>query len=130
MQLLLPKEKEIMDGFWKLGKPCLISDILKNNPELSRNTVAKALITLEMKGYLKVDSIRKTVTRTGRAYVPTVSKDIYESKLAIINQITDKQDLSPKALSFLSAFLQTEQVEDSLIDELDAMIQNYKNSTR
>ena len=123
MQLLLPKEKEIMDGFWKLNMPCLISDILKDNPELSRNTVAKALITLESKGYLKVDSIRKTVTRTGRAYVPTISKDIYESKLALIDQITDKKDLSPKALSFLSAFLQSDALEDALIDELDATLQ-------
>ena len=53
MHELLNKEKRIMDIYWSANEPYLISDILKADPSLNRNTVAKALVSLEKKGYLK-----------------------------------------------------------------------------
>lgn len=67
MHELLDKEKEIMDIYWAANEPYLISDVLRTNPSLNRNTVVKALVSLEKKGYLKVAGIKHTVTRTGRA---------------------------------------------------------------
>ena len=60
MHELLNKEKRIMDIYWSANEPYLISDILKADPSLNRNTVAKALVSLEKKGYLKVDCIKRT----------------------------------------------------------------------
>ena len=127
MNILFEKEKEIMDIFWKLDKPCLISDILKEDPSLSRNTVAKLLVKLEKNGFLKVDSIRKTVTRTGRAYVAAVSKEDYDRQEKHIQEVSSNMTLSDSALRLVSCLLKTDTVEDTFIDELEQMIQNYKN---
>ena len=62
MQTLTRKEEQIMQAVWQIGHPCLISEILKKDVTLKRNTVAPGIITLTKKGYLKVDSIdRKSV---------------------------------------------------------------------
>ena len=73
MQTLTRKEEQIMQAVWQIGHPCLISEILKKDVTLKRNTVAPGIITLTKKGYLKVDSIGKSMTRTGRAYAPLIS---------------------------------------------------------
>lgn len=127
MQTLIPKEEEIMNIFWKLDCPCIISDILKANPDLSRNTVAKVLISLEKKGYIKVNSIRKTVTRTGRAYIAAITKKEYEEKNALIKAVSDGTSMTQATLSFLSTLLQSENLDDSFLSELEAMILEYKN---
>ena len=75
---LTPREEQIMNTIWNMDHPCLISEILKASPALKRNTVAPALVVLENKGYLKVDSIGKSYTRTGKAYVAAISKEAYK----------------------------------------------------
>lgn len=127
MQILYEKEKEIMNIFWELNKPCLISDILRAKPSLSRNTVAKALVTLESKGYLKVDSIRRTVTRTGRAYVPTITKSDYERHIALMDSLSIGNSITKTTLSFFSTLLKTENIDDDFLSELETMIHDYKN---
>ena len=127
MQTLIPKEEEIMNIFWKLDCPFIISDILKANPDLSRNTVAKVLVSLEKKGYIKVNSIRKTVTRTGRAYIAAITKKEYEEKNALIKAVSDGTSMTQATLSFLSTLLQSENLDDSFLSELEAMILEYKN---
>lgn len=127
MQILYEKEKEIMNIFWELNKPCLISDILRAKPSLSRNTVAKALVALESKGYLKVDSIRRTVTRTGRAYVPTITKEEYEKHTDLINAVSTGHSITKTTLSFFSTLLKTENIDDDFLSELETMIHDYKN---
>ena len=52
----------------------------KGRASLKRNTVAPALVVLENKGYLKVDSIGKSYTRTGKAYVAAISKEAYREQ--------------------------------------------------
>ena len=53
MQTLTRKEEQIMQAVWQIGHPCLISEILKKDVTLKRNTVAPGIITLTKKGYLK-----------------------------------------------------------------------------
>ena len=65
MQTLTRKEEQIMQAVWQIGHPCLISEILKKDVTLKRNTVAPGIITLTKKGYLKVDSIGKSMTKGG-----------------------------------------------------------------
>ena len=72
---LTPREEQIMNTIWNMDHPCLISEVLKAEPSLKRNTVAPALVVLENKGYLKVDSIGKSYTRTGKAYVTAMTTE-------------------------------------------------------
>ena len=46
MQTLTRKEEQIMQAVWQIGHPCLISEILKKDVTLKRNTVAPGIITL------------------------------------------------------------------------------------
>lgn len=93
MQQLFEKEKEIMDIIWGKEQPCLISDILKQDASLSRNTVAKALVTLEKKGFLRVDGVRKTVTRSGRTYVAAITKLEYEIQMKLLSSLEQSTSL-------------------------------------
>ena len=78
---LTPREEQIMNTIWNMDHPCLISEILKASPALKRNTVAPALVVLENKGYLKVDSIGKSYTRTVKhMLLPFQKKPIKNSR--------------------------------------------------
>lgn len=116
-----------MEILWAIGQPCMISDILKADPALSRNTAAKVLIHLEKKGYIRVDSIRPTTTRTGRAYVPVVSKREYEDQGALIQALSEDGSIAGSTLSYFSTLLRTDYVDDDFLEKLETMIQDYKN---
>ena len=90
-----------MNTIWNMDHPCLISEILKASPALKRNTVAPALVLLENKGYLKVDSIGKSYTRTGKAYVAAISKEAYKEQQAFLNAISQAVILKQEFLIFL-----------------------------
>ena len=109
-----------------MNKPCLISDILKADPSLNRNTIAKALVSLEKKGYLKVDSIKRTVTRTGRAYVPAITRKEYENNEHLLASIRTSTSIPQTSLSFFSNLIKNGQIDDNFISELENMIQDYK----
>ncbi len=128
MYELFDKENEVMEIFWKLDRPCLISEILRESPSLSRSTVSKVLVRLEQQGFLKVDSLKKSVTRTGRAYVAAISKEQYETCKEIGESLFDNRQLPNNTLKLVSCLLKTSTVEDSFIQELEQMIQDYKNS--
>jgi predicted transcriptional regulator len=127
LKKLFPKEKEIMDLLWSAGHSCLISDILKMDPALSRNTVAKVLVHLEKKGYIKVESLRQSTTKMGRAYIPVVSKKEYEEQWALIQALSKDGFIASSLLSYFSTLLCTDYVDDEFLEELETMIQDYKN---
>ena len=77
---LTPREEQIMNTIWNMDHPCLISEVLKAEPSLKRNTVAPALVVLENKGYLKVDSIGKSYTRTGKRMWLLFQKKLTENR--------------------------------------------------
>ena len=127
MQLLYPKEEDIMYAIWDIGHPCVIFEILKAHPELKRNTVAKVLKLLEQKGYLVVDSIVKTVTRTGRAYAPIIKKADYEAQKALMNNITESSGALDGILNYCSTLVDTEMIDDEFIQEMDKLIHEFKS---
>lgn len=68
-------EKEIMNVFWSLNKPCLISDILNADTSLNRNTVAKALVSLDYVNHTRLlNSIRinTSMPQTSLAFFSTL----------------------------------------------------------
>lgn len=126
MQQLFPKEEEIMYAIWNIGHPCVISEILKNNPEQKRNTVAKVLLILENKKYLEVDSIVKTATRTGRAYKAIISKKEYEEQKRLFEAVENSLSAQKGILSFVSALTDADHADEEFIRELSTLIDEYK----
>ena len=117
-----------MDIIWQMDRPCLISDVLKTDPALKRNTVAKVLVSLNKKGYIQVDSIQRTSTRTGRAYVPAIPKQEYEKQHALIQTLFQNGTVTNNMLSFLFSMLDADQLDDDFINEIETLIQDYKNT--
>lgn len=122
MQTLTRKEEQIMQAVWEIGHPCLISEILKKDTTLKRNTVAPGIITLTKKGYLKVDSIGKSMTRTGRAYAPVISRHAYEEQQTLIQCVVDSPTTKDGILNYLQLLIDTDQADDTFIANVKAKI--------
>lgn len=132
MQLLFPKEEEIMYAIWEIGHPCGLSEILHTHPELKRNTVAKVLVILQDKGYLRVDSIVKTKTRTGKAYAPVVTRQAYDEQKKIMDDLVESPSVKKGVLTYLSALIDTEGTDEDLEDmigQMEDMIRQYREDT-
>ena len=113
MQTLTRKEEQIMQAVWQIGHPCLISESLKRDTTLKRNTVAPGIITLTKKGYLKVDSIGKSMTRTGRAYAPIVTQHAYDEQQKLIQCVVDSQTTKDGILNYIQLLIDTNQADDA-----------------
>lgn len=126
---LLPQEQKVLECIWEKDMPCVISDILKSDEAFNRNTVSKALVSLERKGYIAVDSIRKTITRTAKAYKAIISRKEYEQQLELVEAAQSGVSMSETALSFMSALLgsDSKEVSDGFIEKMEQMIQEYKD---
>lgn len=127
MKLLFPKEEEIMYAIWDIGHPCVISDILKQRPELKRNTVAKVIIILEQKGYVAVDSIVKTITRTGRSYKPVITKEDYEAQKNLMENIIESPDAQQGILNYCTNLINTSNVSEEFVQEIEKLITEFKS---
>lgn len=112
MQTLTRKEEQIMQAIWQIGHPCLISEILKKDTTLKRNTVAPGIITLTKKGYLKVDSIGKSMTRTGRAYAPIVTQHAYDEQQKLIQCVVDSHTTKDGVLNYIQLLIDTNQADE------------------
>lgn len=130
MQLLFPKEEEIMYAIWEIGHPCGLSEILNAYPELKRNTVAKVLVILQEKGYLRVDSIVKTRTRTGKAYAPAVARKDYDEQKKIMEHLVESPNVRKGVMSYLSALVDTggdDEEMAEMIGQMEGMIEQYRS---
>lgn len=128
MELLHPKEEEIMYTIWDIGRPCVISDILRANPELKRNTLAKGVITLEQKGYLTVDSIVKTATRTGRAYKPIIRKEDYDEQKKIMQTLVDSPNVQTGLLNYCSNLVDNKESNQELLHDIEKLLSNFQKN--
>lgn len=116
-----------MNTIWQLGKPCVISEILKCNTNLKRNTVAKILLILEKKGYIAVDSIVKTATRTGRAYKALINQADYQQQNHLINTLYDTNTATEGILKYCMSLIDSRNISQDFINEIEQMIADYKN---
>lgn len=126
MELLHSKEEEIMYTIWDIGRPCVISDILKANPQLKRNTLAKGVITLEQKGYLTVDSIVKTATRTGRAYKPIIRKKDYDEQKKIMQTLVDSPNVQTGLLNYCSNLVDNKESSQELLHDIEKLFAEFQ----
>jgi len=123
MQTLTRKEEQIMQAVWQIGHPCLISEILKKDVTLKRNTVAPGIITLTKKGYLKVDSIGKSMTRTGRAYAPLIDQHAYNEQKKLIQCVVDSPTTKGGILNYIQSLIDTNQADDAFTTALKEKIE-------
>lgn len=128
LQTLFPKEEEIMYAIWEIGHPCGLSEILYTYPDLKRNTVTKVLVILMNKGYLKVDSIAKTKTRTGRTYAPCITKQDYDRQKRAVNDIVESPNAETGIMKYLSALVDSRDAGQELIEQMENMIEQYKRN--
>ena len=107
---------------------CVISEILKKNPDLKRNTVAKVIRILEQKGYLTVDSIVKTLTRTGRSYRPLISREDYEAQKTLMERIVESPDVQHGILDYCMTLADTSNISEEFIQQMEEIIVKFKNT--
>ena len=122
---LTPREEQIMNTIWTMDHPCLISEILKAEPALKRNTVAPALVVLENKGYLKVDSIGKSYTRTGKAYVAASSKEAYKEHRSFSDAVSRSRDTESAVLEFLSTYIKSDNMRPDFPERIREILENH-----
>ena len=122
MQLLSPKEEQIMYAIWEIGHPCTISDITKSHPEIKLNTAKKFLLILEEKQYLTVNSIVKTVTRPGRAYAPTISQRQYDQQKQLIGNLVESPNVSSGIMNYCSCLANEKNLNQDILNTLENII--------
>ena len=113
MQTLTRKEEQIMQAVWQIGHPCLISEILKKDVTLKRNTVAPGIITLTKKGYLKVDSIGKSMT----------DQHAYNEQKKLIQCVVDSPTTKGGILNYIQSLIDTNQADDAFTTALKEKIE-------
>lgn len=90
-----------------------------------KNTVAPALVLLENKGYLKVDSIGKSYTRTGKAYVAAISKEAYKEQQAFLNAISQSRATETGVLDFLAAYVKSKNMSADFPQRIREILEHY-----
>lgn len=88
-------------------------------------SVAPALVVLENKGYLKVDSIGKSYTRTGKAYVAAISKEAYKEQQAFLNAISQSRDTETGVLDFLAAYVKSKNMSADFPQRIREILEHY-----
>lgn len=119
---LSKRELDVMNVFWSVKKATIASEIPKLNPKLNMNTVNTVIKSLLKKNFIKIDDIVYSNTVLARSYLPLVTVEEYT--LNYLNSATSSFQYLSKASLF--AALLDEEVNDSLLNELDAMIQKRK----
>ena len=66
-------------------------------------------------------------SRTGRAYIPTVSREEYEEQGVLIQALSENGSIASSTLSYFSTLLRSDYVDDDLLEKLETMIQDYKS---
>lgn len=115
-----------MDVLWEADSPCIISDILKADPSLSRNTVAKLLTKLTENGCIEVAGTKKTVTRFGKTYTPIISKHDYLVQKDYLEHLIANDSIYDSALYLVQQIFKEGLADEDFAAQLDQLIQEYK----
>ena len=94
---------------------------------MNRNTVVKVLKTLTSKGYIKVDSIIKTATRTGRGYIPIIQQEDYEAQKQLMHMIVESPTPQDGILQYCSTLANGKHLDAAFIDEMERLLDNLKS---
>ena len=124
---LSKNEEQIMRTLWKENRGLTRSEVidLTENKTWKESSIHILLNQLLDKGAIKVEGTILKGINTARLYVPTVNEDEYE----IMQLKNSLKDIKPKKSSIkniLSAFIDSEEVDNETILELEKMLQDKK----
>lgn len=73
-------------------------------------------------------SIVKTATRCGRAYAPLISKEAYDTQKRLFHIVEKSSSAQNGILSFISALVDSNNMDEHFIQEMDNLIDGYRKS--
>lgn len=119
MRKLTKRERQVLAVFWKADKPLSVSEVIDQDPELSKNTVAAVVKKLHTNDLLSISGIGYTKTALTRQYVPTMSEEEFVL-----------QELSDKTLSKLVVNFIDKNDDIKSLNALEKKIQARKNKIK
>ncbi len=120
------REYDIMQILWNSGKPMLASDILKADADMNINTVQSTLRNLLSRNLVCVANIITSGKVLARTYAPVVSADDY-----ILSELRDILPSEPqRRTAFFEAYIQMCSDKELALDELEQMIQGYRENNQ
>ena len=122
---LTRSETEIMDLLWKEGRPLSRSEIIELTPDRSWKPSSIHILLNSMldKEASKVSGCVQSTKNYARTFSPTMTADEYA-----IMQIKDRPGFEVKSIPHLMAALMDDEIDSTIIKELEALIQNKKET--
>ncbi len=118
------REYDIMQILWNSDKPMLASDILKADANMNINTVQSTLRNLLSRNLVCVANIITSGKVLARTYSPIISAESY-----ILSELSDiLPSDSQRRATFFAAFIQTCSDKELALDELEQLIQEYREN--
>ena len=120
------REYDIMQILWNSNKPMLASDILKADADMNINTVQSTLRNLLARNLVCVANIITSGKVLARTYAPIISANDY-----ILSELSDiLPSDSQRRAAFFAAFMKKCADKEQAVEELEQMIQEYREGTR
>ncbi len=121
---LTNREMDVLNVLWVSNKPLVASEIVKLDSSLNINTVQAVLRDLLKKKFVEIDAIVYSGTVLSRSYRPTaLAKEQTTQHFASLYKKLTK-NIAPSAL--FAALLDSEENDDSVINELESIIREKK----
>ena len=122
-------EKQILETLWRENKSLTRSEIIdltydKTWKESSIHVLLNQLLT---KKAIQTDNIVRTGKSYGRTYKPTITKEEYE----LMQLKKTFKDVNPSKSSignFFSALIESENIGNDVLEELESLIKKHKEN--
>ena len=124
---LTKRDLEVMTILWSGEGPKTASLIVKDNPELTMNTVQAVLRKLLKDKLIKVADIVYSGTVLPRSYEPVISQEKFwiQKLVADYQEISNKVSKADIVAALLDTSKNTEKIKDD-ISEIDDILGSYK----
>jgi len=119
---LTRSEMEIMDVMWESGVPMSRADLLARSEEKTwkDSSVHILLNGLLQKGAIQEAGLVKRIKTYGRVFTPTMSREEYFANTIFCHRH------KPEIVGLFSALLQREEITDSDLDAIEALIREKR----
>ncbi|WP_077609399.1 BlaI/MecI/CopY family transcriptional regulator [Clostridium sp. Marseille-P2415] len=125
---LTNREMDVLNVLWSAEKSLVASEITKADRSLTINTVQAVLRSLLKKNLIEIAEIVYSGTVLCRSYRPTItSKDFTLQQFVTQFENLDKSITPP---NFVAALLEREKNEESVIEELEKLLQERKRQLK
>lgn len=125
---LTNREMDVLNILWSAEKSLVASEITKADISLTINTVQAVLRSLLKKNLIEIAEIVYSGTVLCRSYRPTItSKDFALQQFVTQFENLDKSITPP---NFVAALLEREKNEESVIEELEKLLQDRKRQLK